>query len=117
QLTLPVSAMYFPLNVTFRFACGSAKSLIHATLGQTVISSLGTLQYLANIVDAATAVNFVGKPRFFSVWSTMRASFSSGLPVAATTVAVFPPVYLPLGYPASLMYFSAIALLPSGCST
>src|SRR5437764_10772812 len=47
QFTFPVALMYLPLNVMLRIVCGSAKSAIQPTLGQTSISSLGTLQYFA----------------------------------------------------------------------
>ena len=97
QLTLPVALMNLPLNVMFRTVCGSAKSAIQPTFGQTSISSFGTLQYFAYIVDVSTSVSFVVKPRFFSVWLTISASCSAGLPFAPTIWMVSPPVYLPLG--------------------
>src|SRR5205807_10155966 len=96
-LTFPVGTIVVPLNVIFRIVCGSAKSAIQPPLGQTSMFSLGTLQYFAYIVAVSTSVIFVVKPRFFSVWLTISASCSAGLPFEPTTVIVSPPVYLPLG--------------------
>src|ERR1700722_439600 len=116
QFTFPVETIVVPLNVMLSTVCGAGKAGIQPTLGQIVISSFGTLQYFAYIVEVSTSENLTVKPRFFSVCSTISASCSAGLPLAPTTVIVSPPVYLPLGKPASLMYFSATAMLPSGCA-
>src|ERR1700676_4035737 len=97
QFTLPVALMNLPLNVMSSTVCGSAKSWIQPTLGQTSISSFGTLQYFAYIVAVSTSVNLVVKPSSLSVLLTISASCSAGLPLAPTIVIVLPPVYFPLG--------------------
>src|SRR5690348_10593923 len=97
QFTFPVGTINLPLNVMLRTVCGSAKSAIHPTFGQIEIFSFGTLQNFAYIVEVSTSVNFVLKPRLFSVELTISASCSAGGPLAPTTVTVSLPVYLPDG--------------------
>src|SRR5580658_8989272 len=97
QLTLPVDSMCLPLKVMFSTVCGSEKSAIQPTLGHTSISSLGTLQYFAYMVDCSTTENLVTKPRFFIVWLTISASSLAGGLLEPTITTGFVPVYLPLG--------------------
>ena len=55
-----------PANVGSSTVCGSAKSRIQPTVGQTSISCFGTPQYLLYITDWSTSVKFVLKPRLWT---------------------------------------------------
>jgi hypothetical protein len=74
----------------------------------------GTPQYLEYIVLWSTTVKFVLNPRLGTAALTTSPSFCVGSPDEPTMVTTFEPVYLPLGYPASFMYFLATAMFPDG---
>src|ERR1035441_10162936 len=111
QLELvPLLTMYSPLKGTLSTASGSPKSASQPTFGQTSIFSETTPQYFEYITDWSTTLSFVLKPRLVSAWLAIWASSEAGLPVEPTTWTVADPVYFPLAYPASFMYFPASSL-------
>src|ERR1700756_5953736 len=107
---VPFLAIRLPLKGTSRTACGSPKSAIQPTFGQTSIFSLTTPQYLEYMTVCSTRLSFVLKPRLRSVWLTASATLFAGAEESPTTCSVSDPVYFPLGKPASFMYFSATAM-------
>src|SRR5947209_8626677 len=85
QAWLLVGVMLVLSNVGARTVWGSAKSRTHPTFGQTLTSSFGVPQNFVYMIDWSTSLKFVLKPRFWSVWSTICASWSAGAPVDPTT--------------------------------
>src|ERR1700749_2931353 len=94
---VPFCTIRLPLNGTSSTACGSPKSAIQPTFGQTSIFSETTPQYFEYMTVCSTRFSFVLKPRLFSVLLTASATLLAGGAESPTICNVSVPVYLPLG--------------------
>src|ERR1700744_1935424 len=75
---VPFWTIRLPLNGTSSTACGSPKSGIQPTFGQTSIFSDTTPQYFEYMTVCSTRFSFVLKPSFCSVLLTASATLLAG---------------------------------------
>src|SRR5215208_3208913 len=115
QLELFDGLMLSPLNGTWRMDCGSLKSLIHPTFGQTCGSFDGTEQNFVYMMSCATGWKFTVNPSCSS-WclNTSAVSLPGGASSPTIVTLQSDPSHLPLLKPAFFMYEAARSGSPSG---
>src|SRR4051795_8219995 len=97
QLELFDGLMLSPLNGTWRMDCGSLKSLIHPTFGQTCGSFVGTEQNFVYMMSCATGWKVTLNPSCSSwCWNTVAVSLPGGASSPTIVTLHSEPSHLPL---------------------